>query len=658
MGILGGMFLVAGLWLLSHSLIRWKYKNEDFGHRRAEVIHIWSWNEPLNHVMEIHSIGKRDMLTTLTPSFLLPVGKTVILRVTQEAWKIMDGEGNRDPGKPGALVRVTLSKKAGPPIILDYLLNVRPDETMRGFKELAISLPAGTVSMSVSVQSMFVDRIDPAYGTFIHMVLPMNPFTILGLSLNKAGSLLVSAGSILYFIILLKIVCRNGIRLRLRHFFKLSWLRFRLSAVTFLAVFASAVGSLVLITYIPRSDIRKHIRQGYDQGMLNVNWSFQREVIEGRDTFSDAAIANFALDKNRNRLLNALSPRYSSPDGRTTWTPEQDLLEFVTDPSQMKPMDATNRYWFGHMVIAKPLLWMFNMRGVREALFSLIIFGAIASIWATERYAKSLIYVTGCLCAAIFTCAGVFLFGKSWVHAPMYLAPWFVIITGLLAYRHLKPAKYSVILPIVLGAMSNFMENATGVVLVSLSVFIVFDYFYHVNERGVQRRNALVGTLRRAMLFCAAFAGFIVSKLILLSLLLGWEPTFGTFFQAIVNRTGANESIAPWLLVESVNSAARAMVFWDAWFVPAFILTGVCGGIAILVLAMIRLSANLQVPGRSLDCVILSIPLMLTSGWYIVFSNHTLVHFSITARFVFLPIAFFFVLSIYMLKWIIEKYKS
>lgn len=637
----GGACLIVGLWLISHSLIRWEYVNGNIGNRRAELLHVWAWGN--QKVIAIHTDGPKGTATAVTPSVLLPVGKTMKLRVVQEDYQVLDEQGNRDPKKPGALVRVTLSNKAGAPNVLDFPINARPGEYLRDFKDLDVFLPDGTVSMSISVLPLIDGNIQPNSGTFIHMLLPVNLFRIFGLPLERAGGILVFAGIMAYAAILLLFLWQSGRLPRWGHVCRLARLRLRLGAVTFLLLFAGAVGSLILITYIPKSDIRRHIKQGYEQGMLNVGWSYQREVVEGIDTFSDAAIANFELDQNSNRLLTALSPRYSSPDGRPGWYPEKDLLAWVTDPSQMKPQDATNRYWFGHMVISKPLLWIFNIRGVREMLFSLIVFGAIASIWATERYAKSLLPITACLSVAIFTCAGVFQFGKLWVQAPAYLAPWFVIITSLLCYRHMKPGKYKIILPIVLGCVSNFMENANGVVLASFSIFIVIDYFYHVYECGYKRRDALLGTLGRAILFTAAFAGFIFFKLVLLSALMGWEPTFGVFLTSVAYRSGVNEVINPWMIVELVTVSARSMVFWDSWFTPTIIMSSLAGGVAFLAASMLKLAKDDHADSVAIDYLVMGMPLAGTACWFFMFANHTIVHSQITARLIFLPICFFLV---------------
>jgi hypothetical protein len=633
--------VITGLWLLSHSLIRWEYEHESAWKRRVCLLHAWTWNGAPQQAVQIDSAGGRAAIRSITPSFLLPAGKTIKLSVTQEAWQILDDQGRRDIQKPGALIRVALRNKSGHATISDFGLNASNEDAVQGYLDIPMVLPAGAISLSITVVPILNGKVDESAHTFVRMTLPDNPLAILGLPVKHAGRLLVIAGLVINIAVFTRFLIKNGPCMSARRAVVILMPRFRLSALAFFLMFLAAVSGLILITYIPRSDIRKNIKSAYDRGMLNVSWSHHREVVEGIDTFSDAAIANFALDKNPNRLLNALSPRYSTPGGRPGWMPEQDLLSWVSEPAQMQPLGGTNRYWFGHMALSKPLLWVFGVRGAREILFCLIILGALASVRATQKHAPGLTPQVWCLCAGLFTCSGVFLFGKLWVQNPVYLAPWGVTLCCLFFYKHTKASVYRSVLPVMLGAASNFVENATGVVLVSLSTYVVVDYFYHVRERKAGRCLALLNASGQVLRFVAAFTFFIILKLALLSAIIGTDSTFGAFARAVAQRTGVAGQLNPWLIFEAVVGSARSMVFWDAFFTPSLILFSLAGGLAVLLGAMLWLSRGDSKGRMALDYVVLGVPLVLTACWYLLFSNHTFVHSFIMARFVFLPMAFF-----------------
>jgi hypothetical protein len=408
---------------------------------------------------------------------------------------------------------------------------------------------------------------------------------------------------------------------------RLAWLRSLLltallaMGAVLLLQFVYAFALIEVGSHTDMAAARTHILQAYDDGVLDPNehprWFFNR----GGHTFTECTAWNLTLDDGRSAIDIAFLPRLQYEfDRDAPCTMGRNIAAAIPATKFW----VYHRYWHGYRLYTWPMIQWFSLQTVRF-INAFLILGAV--VW----FFRELRATIGNPAAGIFFIVFMSLtdIWRIWVNTPHSVAM-FIILTGaaLFAriYRKRPDPRLAIILAAVLGSIFNFFDFLSTPPMAPL--LLAFFVITADEGRSAPADRRPSGLLLAGLVAASWFGGYAltwVAKWVLIVLI---SPDFHAAIADIVNqielRTYGQENggghiyfipLLPTALMTlqsfiSVGSVAVAVLF------------------AALVLHLRRNWAAFD--GRKF--LRISAPVLITTLWFEILSNHTQTHSHFTYR--------------------------
>lgn len=344
---------------------------------------------------------------------------------------------------------------------------------------------------------------------------------------------------------------------------------------------------------------------GASMRVLKEEGVYSRKLGSGlmqKDNFTDALIiTTSSVDFGGSRMERALACPMISFNTQEGLTPDKAGYEVFerNDGQCLQPGGYYGRYWHGYRGVVRPLLHIFDLRGIRAVsyLFSFFLFG-LAVFLLIKRIGK----VTAAIFAVSFLLTGFWAVPDTLQFSTVYILTMLAVVFCLLPDKKRFTGRFCCGLFFVIGGVTVFFDFlTTPIMTLGFPLVIVFLR----REGGPDYRILTLCVISWGL----GYGGLWATKWLLASLLTNQD--------IIRDALGAASQRASAALpdVEGGRTAFQSKTFM------ACVAAGVCFIVACGLLAKGKKSAKAKA----------TFPIALTAllpvCWLVLLPNHSVVHF-------------------------------
>jgi len=371
------------------------------------------------------------------------------------------------------------------------------------------------------------------------------------------------------------------------------------------------------------------VRSAFATGVLQDKDFLPSDVARGWNQYNDCLILWQVVDQRASASELAVSPLKQTPEGQSNYCVA--LRTFVT---QGPPQGRTfyHRYIHGHTMLARYLLPVFGVAGIRELYRSVLavivacgVGVALTAIARRRRVAENLVFLILFLAFGRFF--GLESFGQSLGHGPSDIVQLsYLLYLGVAAAREGIGRRTAIISAAVFGGMVAIFEFLTGGLHLGAATVIGALPFAMRSEdqQAPVWLNALVA-------FCAAAVTCFTLKYALAVAMFGADPVLGALVElrlfsglgagGVLQGRGLTDTAER--LISGLSGLAAGMTLFAGSMVFVSIAGGAWGASRLL------RSANLQSRRRAAALLLSNAAIWLL---LILLSGHTITHFFVMGR--------------------------
>ena len=395
---------------------------------------------------------------------------------------------------------------------------------------------------------------------------------------------------------------------------------------------------------LARDHISSALLKGFERGAMGVN-PYPRNVLAGRDGYSDCITAQIAVLGDRTLLKNALAPRLMSQEqvghASNQHNACEELLQYLDGSAQPLPGATYTRFWHGAATALNMALLALPLDGYKALLLDLTL-GLIAATAVCAALAgKRLLAALAPLLLASFAFGGQVGYAQLISYGPAAIATWCMAL-ALIVERNRMSDERVVRFAVTAGALEAFFDQMISVPLAA-GIFVVVAGAITA-ERGGGPAQGLSRVGGIVIAWGCGLIGSYAIKLGLSVVVLG-PSALSEFVQQIAYRAGtvdAEIGLSPAAPVSRVTVVGLAMLrslvnIWRLGYTDApgmFCVTIAALGITGWVFAATSLIAALRErrAGVFLNCGAGYIAASLVIvAWFVLFPEHVARH-SFTVR--------------------------
>ena len=360
----------------------------------------------------------------------------------------------------------------------------------------------------------------------------------------------------------------------------------------------------MLSCLIPKNFLQNNIEKS--AGILEEEGQYPKGPLRIRsttlDNFTDSLILNVAYSagENKNVLVEAASNRYYS-NGRDDMV--KNLSEVASDEHEAN-VDYS-RYWFGTAVIVRFLMVAFDYSSIRIILtISLSLLSILALLKLAKAFGINIAFAFGIALISL----RMFMIGYSLQFSPVM----FITIGVMIAVLWSRKENYTFLFSGILTAFFDLLTFPIVSLGFPLVVLLLKELKAKRSRKLILRK--LVGS---AVFWGGGYFGSYLMKFLISGIILGKDAALSAFGQASYRAGGHLSEMIQALL----RNGGTMFGIWTAG-IPLFIL------IVWFVYALKR--GSLKKHWR--DYIPFLLIAALPHVWYLIFSNHSMVHFWFTYR--------------------------
>jgi len=393
-----------------------------------------------------------------------------------------------------------------------------------------------------------------------------------------------------------------------------------------------AIGAVLLLQFIyafalievgSHTDMaaaRAHMLQAYDDGVIDQNehprWFFNR----GGHTFTECTAWNLTLDDGRSASDIAFLPRLQyDVDREAPCASGRDIAAAIPATAFW----VYHRYWHGYRLYTWPMIQWFSLQTVRF-VNAFLILGAV--VW----FFRELRATIGNPATGIFFIVFVSLtdIWRIWVNTPQSVAMLIILAGAALfarVHRNRPDPRLAIVLAAVLGSLFNFFDFLSTPPMAPLLLAFIVLTTDEGRSAPADRRPS--GLLLAGLVAASWFGGYAltwVAKWVLIVLI---SPDFHAAIADIVNqielRTYGQENGGHIYFIPLLPTALMTL--------QSFISVGSIAVAVLFAALVLHLRRNWVAFDRR-KFLRLSAPVLITTLWFEILSNHTQTHSHFTYR--------------------------
>ena len=373
--------------------------------------------------------------------------------------------------------------------------------------------------------------------------------------------------------------------------------------------------SMVAVYAIPQAAISENIKASSEVLSAEGDWPLALIDVEKSkcDNFSTAVAFNTAWHAGGDVLQSAMRcARYDAVD-----------VDAVADFALGLDKPANEEYawyWHGYLVLLKPLLVFFDIRGIRIVLLVLL---SVLFVAACCRVFK----LAGIFCAIVFAVAMAYAVVITVALSPTLLFSFVVALVGMLVIssKWISSKQHGYLLAFFcFGAATAFFDFLNTPLVTWAFPMLSLLLAKHELIDGMGFVKAAVSLLGLSLVWLIGYAGLWVSKWVIASLVTG-ENVVATAFSHIFLWTGADGTSATADRFSGLDK--NVMLFMPKRLMRiGSVVVIVVGVIAALVISCLK---RQSVPCAIWACILVS---LLPFAWFLIVNVHSTVHYWFTFR--------------------------
>ena len=353
------------------------------------------------------------------------------------------------------------------------------------------------------------------------------------------------------------------------------------------------------------------------------------------NNYTDALMVNEAYSVDcDNPLYSALAVRRNYKDGvtkfaRTDMTGESlsmgnyelydavgELFDFMNGSVDTSVTYA--RYWHGYLPFLRVALIFFNITGIRVVLFAVFV---VLFVWFLKLVRERLSIADALIFALSLIFYSYFLVSYSLESAPIFLV---MMVASIILLKRIDRIKNLYLFLFVVACVANFVDYLT-VPLITLAVPLILFVLYKQKMKSNLCCKDFVKIIAKASACWFVGYGLMwISKWVIYDVLYG-EGIIKSAVTQVVYRTGASASHSGKSVFEVVGSQVLQVILYAA---------ALFGSVGVFL--FINRKKCMVVVRDKKDYFESTLPIFLIGlmpfVWYVVLSNHTVVHIRFTFR--------------------------
>jgi hypothetical protein len=398
-------------------------------------------------------------------------------------------------------------------------------------------------------------------------------------------------------------------------------------------------GLQVLTGALPVSLMRENLIRSIENGSLvadNYTWG---DTKRGNEQFTDAALFGMLVADDRGWPERGFSARQLVREGSDSYNPSPDLVgflqgKFAVNPTS--PLARVERYWYGARLPAGVFLSAWDLGTSRAVLRFLVWASLLIMVVAGFRAGRGLAVLAVWFGVFGFLIGPARYYGPTFTHGvPLIWAN--IFAAALFAYAR-RGARWSfereVVVIALAGAVASYFDCLSGSLWFSFGFLIaLLPWILHAHGSGA--RSVISQTLTALSVFTGGWVISSVLKQATAGFLFGGDP-FGQFFAAARYRVGVGQEIplsSIWMKLVEASP-------WIGWGDPVAGRIVWVGGFLLIFVSLALWAWALLVgrKGAAAMFVWTCAATMTPLTWYLLMSNHTMIHAWFSVTWIFLPV--------------------
>lgn len=404
----------------------------------------------------------------------------------------------------------------------------------------------------------------------------------------------------------------------------------------FLGLLLIFIFLLFISSLFPSSIIEKNIKESSkiltEEGNLYQFFDWSHVV---NNNYTDVLMINeaYSID-NKNPLYSCLSVRKNYNENITKnsltdqngdsvslnnaedYDPVGELAEFLDGNIDTSVTYA--RYWHGYLPILRTLLIFFNVSEIRIILLIIFVF---LFIWLLKLIKNKIGLLESGIFAISLILYSYFLVSYSLESAPVFLV---MMISSIILLKRIDKIKNLYLFIFITACITNYVDYLT-VPLITLAIPLILYITYKQKESNdLQCKDFIKIIIKFSLIWLLGYGFTWFSKWIIYDLLYN-ENIINTAISQVIYRTENSVSYKTTKISEVIGSFVLNNIIY------CVIIGNFC--LFLFLLNMSKYKIKLQ---NKKDYFNMSLPILLIAlmpiVWYIVLSNHTIIHTRFTYR--------------------------
>jgi len=393
---------------------------------------------------------------------------------------------------------------------------------------------------------------------------------------------------------------------------------------------------LLISSLFPSNIIEKNVKESSktltEEGNIYKFFEWPNVV---NNNYTDALMINeaYSID-NKNPLYSYMSIRKNYKENITKYSffdingdsismndledydPVGELAEFLDGNIDTSITYA--RYWHGYLPLLRIFLIFFNISEIRKIL--LIIF-IILFVWLLKLIKEKI----GIVEAGIFTVSlilyGYFLVSYSLESAPVFLV---MMILSIILLKRITKIKNLYLYIFIIACITNFVDYLT-VPLITLAIPLILYIKYKQKEKNnLQSKDFIKIIIKASFVWLIGYALTWFSKWLIYDILYN-QNLIKSAISQVLYRTESTVSFKTTKISDVIGSFVLENIIYSV----------IIGNFAIFFLLLNMRKYKIKLRNKK-EYLNMTTPILLIAlmpiVWYLVLSNHTIIHTRFTYR--------------------------
>lgn len=279
---------------------------------------------------------------------------------------------------------------------------------------------------------------------------------------------------------------------------------------------------------------------------------------------------------------------------------------------------AYARYWHGYLPFLRVGLIFFNITGIRLVLLVIFI---VLFVWLLKLIKDKLSFADAIIFALSFVFYSYFLVSYSLESAPIFLV---MMISSIVLLKRIDRIKNLYLFVFIVACIANFVDYLT-VPLITLAIPLILYILYKQKcDSDMDCIDFIKIVVKASVIWFVGYGLTWVSKWIIYDVLYG-EGIIKSAVTQVVYRAGATDSPQKKSIFEVIGGFILQILLYCA----------VVGGSIGIFLFLNRKKYVVTVCEKKVyfeKTLPILLVLLMPIAWYVVLSNHTIVHTRFTFR--------------------------